>query len=304
MEETETVIFKIGATIPVTQYGNLTPVYEVEAATIEEAQAIALPYLESLWARYCETGRELRTGGHKIKAFVGGDIDYDALTHTYSCKGETYLSGSQYAKQFEKPFDGQAIAAKMAAKFGVSPANILDMWKLKSEVSAGFGTAIHAAIELCERYRGLSTAMEKTTHLHDHPIIKKAVEGFYALQDANPAEVEIVIVDHQAKRAGRVDRLLVTGPKHCRVQDIKTNADITKSLPIYWKQLEFYGDIMKANGWEVEGLDIFHWNGQWQKHTNMATKDKLLAEFQEGFEPNYNPSWRDKLKQFNKTRSK
>lgn len=274
--------FTIAATIPTTQYGNLQPSIEVEAETLEEAQAIALPQIEKLWARYAEQGRELRSSGKRIKAFVGGEIDYDELTHTYSWNGETYLSGSQYAKQFEEPFDAKTISEIMAKTVDYSAEQIRDMWALKSAVSNGFGTAIHAAIELYDKYKPLSDALDayratkqreaKTTHHHDHPILKTAVEGFYALQDKDSmAETEIVAVDHSNKRAGRIDRLLITGPKHCRVQDIKTNGDtkkLTKNLPSYWKQLGFYGGIMEANGWTVEGLDIFHWDGVWAKHSN------------------------------------
>lgn len=263
--------FTITATIPTTQYGNIQPSIEVEAPTFEEAQTIALPEIEKLWKRYAEPGKELRSSGNRIKAFVGGEIDYDDLTHTYSWNGETYLSGSQYAKQFEQPFDSNAISNAIAKTVflnghNVDSKDIQAMWRLKADISAGFGTAIHSAIEMYERYGKLAEAMNKTSHLHNHPIIKKVVEEFYALQDKYPAEVEAVVVDHDAKRAGRIDRIVITGDNKCRIQDIKTNAEITKRLPMYWKQLEFYENVMKANGWEVEGLDIYHWNGAWTKY--------------------------------------
>lgn len=258
--------FKIGATIPTVQYGNIMPEIEVEAESLEQAQAIALPEIEKLWARYAEEGKALRTSGQRVKAFVGEEIDYDDLTHTYSWEGEVYLSASQYAKTFETPFDKDGISAKMATKYKVKAEDILAMWKLKSETSKGFGTAIHAAIELYERFRDVSETMERLTHLHDHPVLKEAVSGFYELQGDGPAKVEVVVVDHFAKRAGRIDRLWITGSKSCRIQDIKTNADITKSLDVYWKQLEFYQEIMENHGWTVSGLDIFHWNGKWTKY--------------------------------------
>jgi hypothetical protein len=264
-------LFKIGATIPVTQYGNLTPEIEVEAETFEAAQAIVLPQIETIWARYCEPGRELRSNGQRIKAFIGDEIDYDELTHTYSWQGQRYLSGSEYARQFEKPFDVNTVSLALSKKFNVAQSDVKQMWALKSEVSTGFGTAIHAAIELYERYRPLCEAMEKLTHLHDHPIIKKAVEGFYALQSEHPAEPEAVVVDHTHKHAGRIDRLVILGPQRCRLQDIKTNGSpekVAKSLPAYWKQLEFYQRIMEAHGWAVEGLDIFHWDGNWKRYIN------------------------------------
>ena len=257
--------FSITSVIPVTNYGNIQPSIEVEADTFEEAQAMVEPKMLELWNKYnpgiMQSGNVVR-----LKAFVGGEIDYDEQAHAYTWNGETYLSGSQYAKQFEKPFDRDAISSKMAAKYGVKAKDISDMWELKARTSREFGTAMHSALELHGRYNVLASQLERDTHVHDHPVIKKAVEGFYKGRENEVAEFEIVAVDHQAKRAGRIDRLLITGDKKCRVQDFKTNADLTKSLETYWKQLGFYGEILKAGGWTVEGLDIFHFDGDWKHH--------------------------------------
>lgn len=255
------------AVIPVAQYANMQPEIEAEADTYEEAMAIAEARLATFWNKYVEGDKKLPTSsGTKLKAFVGGEINYDPVAHVYTNDaGEVYLSGSQYAKQFEKPFDSQAIAAKMATKYSVSADDIVAMWELKSDVSKGFGTAIHAALELYGKYNGLATALERDTHLHDHPIIKKAVQGFYEGREAEQAEYEILIVDHANKRAGQIDRLLITGDKRCRVQDFKTNADLPKDkVELYWKQLGFYAGIMEQAGWIVEGLDLFHWDGEWK----------------------------------------
>lgn len=277
--------FVIGATIPVMSYGNLQPSIEVEAETFEEAQAIAMPQIEKLWDKYGE--KPLTKGERKlIKAYVGGEIYYDDATHTYTNeKGEVYMSGSQYAKSLEKPFDMEKISEAMATKFKVKAEDIKAMWALKSDISTGFGTAIHGALELYGRYKDLAGTIEKTTHHHDHPVIKKAVEGFYKGREGEKAVHEVFIVDHKAKRAGQIDRLLIVSPPMsssevamtkdnpaqfkkgvCRVQDFKTNASIEKSLPSYWIQLQFYADIMTANGWIVEGLDIFHWAGEWKTY--------------------------------------
>lgn len=243
---------KLGAVIPTVQYGNIQPEFESDNAD-------DLPKLEAqiqaLWAKYAERPLNVVGGaGKRLKAFVGGEIDYDDASHTYTWEGHTYLSGSQYAQQFAKPFDSQNISEAMAKRDGGDAQELRDMWKLKSETSMGFGTAIHSALELYGRYQ----------NLHDHPIIKKAVEGFYKDRKNEQAEYEALIVDHDKKHAGQVDRLLITGKNSCRVQDFKTNADIKKSLDIYWKQLEFYAEIVKAGGWKVEGLDIFWWNGEWE----------------------------------------
>jgi len=258
--------YSLTSVIPVMQYGNVQPTIEVEADTFEEAQAIIAPQMDALWAKYSPVPLAKPTGNRELlKAFVGGLVWYDAANHVYTNEaGDVYLSGSQYAKQFDKPFDGRAIAKKMADKWKVSADEIQAMWKLKSEVSMGFGTAIHASLELYGKYNGLATAMEKTTHLHDHPIIKKAVEEFYIGRENEKAEYEVFIVDHAKKHAGQIDRLLILGPKKCQVQDYKTGAAIDKPrLASYWKQLEFYSDILRAGGWEVVPPVIFHWDGSW-----------------------------------------
>lgn len=263
--------YSLSATIPVMAYGNVSPTIEVEAETFEEAQAIVAPQMDALWAQYSPTPLVKPTGNRRLlKAFVGGEIYYADDTHTYTNEaGEVYLSGSQYAKQFEKPFDSNMIAGKMADKWKVSAKDIQAMWKLKSEVSTGFGTAIHAALELYGRYNGLAVQLEKTTNLHDHPVIKKAVEEFYLGKEEEKAGYEVLIVDHAKKHAGRIDRLLVLGPKKCQVQDYKTNAVLDKAkLLLYWKQLDFYSDILRSGGWEVAPPVIFHWDGEWHVFTN------------------------------------
>jgi hypothetical protein len=260
--------YTISSTIPVVQYGNIIPSIEVEAETFEEARTLVLPEIEKLWAKYSEKPLPSKSKRKLIQAFVGGNIYYDDDAHVYTNqKGEVYMSGSQYAKSLEKPFDLERISQAMADKFGVEAKDIKDMWALKGEISTGFGTAIHKALELYGRFNGLATSIEKTTHLHDQPIIKKAVESFYEGRENEKAVNEVFIVDHEAKQAGQIDRLLLTGDKKCRVQDYKTNADIKKSLPTYWVQLEFYAGILEANGWTVEGNDIFHWNGEWETYS-------------------------------------
>lgn len=262
--------FKITATVPTGQYANIMPEIEVEAGTYEEAKKEAMQRLEDIWKEYSVVPLKTNSSnrGKRVECFIGGYVNYDDLTHTYTNdKGEVYMSGSQYAKSLEKPFDMEKISQAMADKFGVDAKDLRAMWKLKGEISTGFGTAIHKALELYGRFNGLAETIEKTTNLHDHPVIKKAVESFYVSHKGEEARHEVFIVDHEAKRAGQIDRLLITGDKKCRVQDFKTNADITKSLPSYWVQLQFYADIMTANGWTVEGLDIFHWNGEWKEYT-------------------------------------
>ena len=263
------------AVIPTHQYANLQPTVEVEADNFDNAYALAMQQITRIWNDNVESGKELVASSSKgdlLEAFVGGKIWYNDATHVYqNDAGEKYLSGSEYAKQFEKPFDAAMIAGVMAKKVdGVTGQNIQDVWELSAKVSRDFGTAIHGAMELYELHRGTCELLEKQYHIHSHPVIKNAVESFYASHKDETAVPEVLVVSHHRKWAGRIDRLLIVdkAKKICRVQDYKTNADIEKSLPVYWKQLSFYAQILADNGWTVEGLDIFHWNGTWKEYTS------------------------------------
>lgn len=241
--------FTLGATVPVMSYGNIQPLIEVEAESYEAAMAIAEKYIKDIWNRYGEKPLP-ESSLVRLTDIFGNEIDYDPVKHEYWWQGVRYISGSEYAKQFETPFDAAAISDRMSKGDKVKQQALLDQWELNAEVSRGFGTALHGALELFGKYG----------KLHAHPVIEKAVKEFYA-SHPEKAQYECLVVDHKNKRAGRIDRL-VDG----RVQDFKSNANIDKSLPVYWKQLEFYAGICHANGRPITGVDIFHWNGKWQEY--------------------------------------
>lgn len=201
-----------------------------------------------------------------VKDIFGNEIFYDNITHEYTnALGEVYLSGSTFAGQSESSFDAKTISNKMASKYGLSSDEaqlIQDMWELKSLASTSFGTSIHAAIELYGKYKWLAETLEKETHFHDTPVLKQAVSLFYEEHpDLTGILYECLVVDHKAKRAGRIDRLEYISDNEVYITDYKTNYDINKNLKKYWLQLSFYAAILKANGLTVAGLKIYHYTG-------------------------------------------
>lgn len=265
--------YTLGAVIPTVQYGNIQPSIEVEAATFAEAHKEASAYIEQVWAQYGEKPLYVKATPQpnattkRLKDFFGNEIDYDEVNHVYSWEGEIYESGSQYASKFEKPFDKEKIAGAMAKKYGVESQKIIDMWELNGLTSMTFGTAIHAALELYGKYNGLATQLERDSALHSHPVLKHAVESFYKGRENEQAEYEVLIVDHQNKRAGRVDRLLINGDKDVTVTDYKTGAEMKPDkLKVYFKQLDFYSGIIEANGWKTRPEQIYHYDGNWKTY--------------------------------------
>lgn len=261
----------ISATIPTQQYANMIPSITVEMDdddNYEAAEALALAKIQELSTRFAEPGKSLVDSSHNVlKDIFGQSINFDELSHTYTNdSGQVYLSGSVYAERFSKEFPADIISKKMADKSGVDQQHILDAWKAKADVSKGFGTAIHLALENHAKYKDMSATLEKEYHLHDHPIINKCVVSFFKGREKEIALTEALVIDHDRRLAGTIDRLLLVDKKKkiCRVQDYKTNSVLDdKKLAVYWHQLSFYSSVLQAKGWTVEGLDVFHWNGKW-----------------------------------------
>jgi hypothetical protein len=298
--------FKITATVPVTQYGNLSPEIEVEADSFEDAQAFALPKIEAIWAKYCEPGKELKprdsanmAAGVSLEtlesSLTGGKAYFDPAAHIYTNQfGHKFLSGSEFAEKFSPGFNADMILPKMEAKYGVPAKEIKAMWKAKADASCSIGDAIHKALELYGKYELVGLDLDKDkkpeekkwSHIHDNPILNLAVQLFFQNHEDENAIYEGFVVNNDAMLCGSIDRLLLTGEKTCRVQDFKTNADLAKkdspkflSAPFtdlentklnkYWLQLSFYAHILALAGWTVEGLDIFHYDGKtWNKYSH------------------------------------
>lgn len=262
----------VTAVIPSAQYANIQPAITVEVDDdIEEAKALAMSHIVGISQQYAEEGKALQGGttssnAKKVECLVGGSILYDPVAHVYTNdKGEVYLSGSKYASQFDKPFEINAIAKKMSDKSGVPAQNIIDIWKLKGQASASFGTSIHEAMEMYGKYAEACKKLGKEYHISSIPVVSEIVANFFKGRESEKAIYEPMIVDHKRKWAGQIDRLVVTGDKKCIIEDFKTNSDMTPAkIETYTHQLSFYKAIMESGGWTVEGIRLHHLDGSWK----------------------------------------
>jgi len=287
------VKYSMTAVVPVAQYANLQPTVEVEADSIEEAEALVLPYIEKFFNKYSEKAKigtvknTLSTGRKLEKDLFGNEIYYDDEKHEYTnAMGEVYLSGSKYAS--DDDFDGEYYASEFVTKYGLKEEdkqNILDMWNVNGNASASFGTALHAAIELYGKYRNiadiididlktktrkeLSKGVEKNSAMSKLPYLQQVARDFFTPERLEEnALYEVLVVDHKNKRAGRIDRLVVNEDGSYGIRDMKTNHKIMKKeRDIYTKQLSFYGDIIIANKAKLETENpvmLHHWtNDKW-----------------------------------------
>ena len=158
---------------------------------------------------------------------------------------EGYLSGSKFPEQFYAEFDEEKILEAMVAKYGVTKEALQAMWAINSDVSTGYGTAIHAALEnydknfeLGEKVRNYVKKPTKANTegvlsankaLNRNPFLQKIVNDFHALFGGDYIRFnEEFIWDKGLKLCGSVDRIKVIDMKKriIRIQDFKTDADI------------------------------------------------------------------------------
>lgn len=190
---------------------------------------------------------------------------------------EGYLSGSKFPERFFAPFEEEQILEAMVKKYGVKKEDLLAMWAINSEVSTGYGTAIHAALEnydrnfvLGEKVRNYVKKPTKANPegvlsankaLNRNPFLQKIVNDFHELFGGDYVRFnEEFIWDKGLKLCGSVDRIKVIDLKKriIRIQDFKTDADVHETK--YQKtDSPFYPLTQGENPVMGKELLDYHW---------------------------------------------
>jgi hypothetical protein len=260
--------FKISSTIPVVQYGNIIPTIELEGEDYDKLEEEGLKRIKVLWNKYSETPlREQYASDNsfeEVVTFTGETILYNKELHQYATlDGVRLLGGSTYAKQFEKPFDKSRIIPPFAKKHNVSCELVEQMWADNSDMSKGFGIALHKALENWFRYNKLTCYK-----LPKHPVLFNALNTFPLKgEDALP---EIMVSDVKNHRVGQIDNLIVTDKekKQGYLIDYKSDAEIKNNLVKHFNQMSFYADILKVFGWEISRVEVWNYTDKWEKYVS------------------------------------
>lgn len=279
--------YELGAVIPTVQYGNLQPKIELEGDNFAELTAQAEAYIQEIWDRYGEKPLKSNTAdagyeGQVIETFTDEKVVYYAQgdDHYYTdMEGNRLESGSAYAARISPKFDKKAILPKTSKAWGV-PEEVLDaIWSAAGDVSTGYGSSVHKAIETFLLYGEYGEAVQEHKELeHNYvlpknPILRKNVLDFVAMATDLPGMQvypEAMVSDVANKRAGQID-LLVFDPESesYTVRDFKTNYEIDKKKMLqYQHQLSFYAHILINKGFNVTGVVVYHLeNGEtWKQH--------------------------------------
>lgn len=258
------MIESITATIPVTgqSYTDLRPT--ISAENIEEYRE-QLAEVGRLAGNDAFVNRMVQNKAGKKKIVLPeGALYFDEVAHEYEDdKGNKFWTGSTWAAQFEKPFDPQLIAPKVAEKKLMSVDEVIASWDLKKEVSLSYGTTVHKALECGIKYN----------EPPNNPHLATLVQDYLDMTHEEEQSSELFVADFSTHCCGTIDVLVNKGDKHVIIRDFKTGdvhkkATLTQeakdrwnlkgeTLSIYQLQLSFYANILKGKGYKVDGLEIF-----------------------------------------------
>lgn len=283
------MIESITATIPVTgqSYTDLRPT--ISATDIEDYRA-QLAEVGKLAGNDAFVHRMLQNKAGKEKIITdSGTLYFDKEAHEYETEdGEKMWTGSTWAHQFEKPFDPQLLAPKVAEKKLCTVDEVVAGWNMKSEVSLAYGTTVHKALECGIKYN----------ELPNNPHLATLVQDYLDMTHEDDQVSEQFVADIENKMCGTIDVLVNKGNKHVVIRDFKTG-DIykkvsltpqakelfpdleSKMISLYQLQLSFYAYILANKGYHVDGLEIWAESAEaWQvvKLSVLDIRKALQAE--------------------------
>lgn len=255
----------ITATVPCTgiQYCDLRPT--ISAESIEEYRE-QLAEVGRLAGNDAFVHRMVQNKAGKEKIITDqGDLYFDHEAHEYEDEeGNKFWTGSTWAHQFEKPFDPQLIAPKVAEKKLTTVEKVIESWDMKGEVSLLLGSTVHKALECGIKYN----------ELPNNPYLATLVQDYLDQTHDDDQVSEQFVVSMEDKMCGTIDALVNKGNKHVVIRDFKTG-DIykkvtltpeakefwpdlqSKMISLYQLQLSFYAHILQAQGYKVDGLEIW-----------------------------------------------
>lgn len=297
--------YKLEATVPTTQFGNLRPTMVLEGSNWKEMKEFALDEVKDLHSRFSETKLKetnlVSSESVRIKSFnePGVVVDYKPNpVHEYSFEGKKLRGATSIVSDFTKPFDAQVISKNCEASWKVEAEAIQGMWKSNGNVSSDFGTAIHEALEHYFNYKAIGETIQKNTDKEDnpalpkHPLLKRIIQEFEEINKFKGEVLqEVLVTDVKNGRCGQIDRLVILDKekKVCCVQDYKVNVgaeEITSSgklkapynelpankLSKYQLQMSVYAKMLENSGWTVDGLSAYVLEEGW-KHYELKKVD-------------------------------
>lgn len=205
-------IVSMQAVIPVTgqSYTDLRPTISADSIEEYRAQLAEVGRLAGN-EQFVQRMEQNRKGKTKIIT-EQGNLYFDPVAHEYEDEdGNKFWTGSSWAHQFEKPFDPQLIAPKVAEKRLTTVDKVIEAWDMKSEVSLSYGTTVHKALECGIKYG----------ELPNNPHLAALVQDYLDMSHEDEQVSELFVVSMEDRMCGTIDVLVDKGKKHVVIRDFK-----------------------------------------------------------------------------------
>jgi len=75
------------------------------------------------------------------------NIVFDQTAHRYTCDGQELTGVNRFLQQFQKPFDRDTIAARVAERESRPVEDVIREWEAKGQASIALGSMVHEYIE-------------------------------------------------------------------------------------------------------------------------------------------------------------
>lgn len=227
----------------------------------------------------------------KPEKVIYGDDDliyFDEAEHNaYDRKGKLLLSGSRFEEKYQPDVDFKYPAKAIAKKTGMIYADVMNMWDVKKDIAASYGTLIHKALEEAHNYRELVWKMDENleekkrfTRLFPNDIANVVKEYFLFRKEITPDflkhKIETEVRIKYQMLTGIVDNLEWTDDgfyiyDYKITENIKTikylGIGATFSAKKYTLQQNFYRHILEnVTGKKCLGMALLVWDGEkWNK---------------------------------------
>lgn len=186
---------------------------------------------------------------------IFSQIVFSKDDHTYHLNGRRLNNVSALIKSVTPPFDAPAVATRVAAKRGTTPAEILAEWDQKRQAGLDLGNAVHEYIQ--QALASGQAADDPFLALNHRPPQCDQFDRLWAkLEPHNQViKIEWIIGDAELGLAGTADCLLLnhkTGQFH--LFDWKTNSKFRLDNP--WQNLLPPFDDLNDCDWNKYSLQI------------------------------------------------
>lgn len=201
-----------------------------------------------------------------------GKVVFNSENHTYKLveSGKLLTSVTSVIKHFETPFNKEGKSIKKALQLGITQAEVLKMWKEKSDKSIRIGNITHLVFEkffiknLVECYRNIPQTM----------IASDVIYKFFKTGILRFVQSEYIVYNDFI--AGQIDGVILTKSNRLVIIDFKTNEVLNydnfntffkppynnipqSKMSIYTMQLNIYKQLYNnSHDVKIEGLTILN----------------------------------------------